>query len=151
MGTLTLPQGGLVYLDTNCLIYTVERVQPYLSLLDPMWQAAERGALTVASSGLIVVEALVKPLRDGNRQIEAQYHEVFGASVFRVLEMPLAVFEQAAQIRAVTGLKTADALHAATALRAECDLFITNDADFRRVEGLPTIVLRDLVEEESQT
>ena len=46
-----------------------------------------------------------------------------------------------------SGLKTPDALHAATALRAGCALFITNDTDFRRVEGLPTVVLDDVVQE----
>lgn len=150
MGSLTLPDGGLAYLDANSLIYTVERVEPYRSLLDPMWQAAQHGGLTVASGGLIVVESLVKPLRDGNEAIEAQYRELFEASVFRILDMPLAVFERAAEIRAFDHLQTADALHAATALHAKCDLFITNDADFRRVEGLPTVVLSDLVEEQSQ-
>ena len=146
MGSLTLPQAGLVYLDANGLIYTVEGIEPYRSLLNPMWQAAEDGALTVASSQLIVTETLVKPLRDANRQIESQYREVFEASVLRIIEMPLPVFEQAARIRADTGLKTADALHAATAIHAGCALFITNDADFRRVEALPTVVLDDLLD-----
>ena len=54
-------------------------------------------------------------------------------------------WERCARLRAETGLKSADALHAATALRAGCDLFTTNDADFRRVEGLPVVVLSDLV------
>lgn len=149
MGSLTLPTGGLIYLDANALIYSVERVEPYRTLLSPMWQAAEEGVVTVASSGLTVIEALVKPIRDGNGEIEAQYREVFEASVFRVLDMPLVVFEQAARIRADAQLKTADALHAATALQAGCDLFVTNDVDFRRVAELPTIVLDDLVEEDN--
>ena len=110
----------------------------------------QRGDLAVASSRLIVVESLIKPLRDGNREIEAQYRELFEASVFRILDMPLAVFERAAEIRAFAHVKTADALHAATALQADCDLFITNDAGFRRVEGLATVVLSDLVEDERQ-
>ena len=147
MGSLTLPDGGLVYLDANSLIYTVERVEPYRSLLDPVWQAAQRGDLTVASGGLIVLESLVKPLRDGNREIEAQYRELFEASVFEILDMPLAVFERAAEIRAFARLKTADALHAATALQAGCDLFITNDADFNRVEGLSVAIINALLEE----
>ena len=147
MGSLTLPDGGLVYLDANSLIYTVERVEPYRSLLDPMWRAAQRGDLTVASGRLIVVESLVKPLRDRNREIEAQYRELFEASIFKVLDMPLAVFERAAEIRAFAHLKTADALHAATALQAGCDLFITNDADFRRVEGLAVGIPADLIDE----
>ena len=61
----------------------------------------------------------------------------------------LIVFKDAARLRAETGLKTPDALHAATALRAGCALFITNDADFRRVPGLPIIVLDDLLKDES--
>lgn len=142
---MTLPTGGLIYLDANALIYSVERVEPYRTLLDPMWQTAEAGTVTVASSGLTVVETLVKPVRDGSEEIEAQYREIFEASIFRVLDMPLGVFEQAARIRAVTELKTADALHAASALHAGCDLFVTNDSAFRRVSGLPVVVLDDLL------
>ena len=37
-----------------------------------------------------------------------------------------------------------------TALASACTLFITNDADFRRVQGLPIIVLDDLLCEEGQ-
>ena len=60
--------------------------------------------------------------------------------------MPLAVFERAAEIRAFAHLTTADALHAATALHVNCDLFVTNDAAFRRVDGLAVTVLNDLIE-----
>ncbi len=58
----------------------------------------------------------------------------------------LAIWEDAARIRATTGLKTPDALHAASALQAGCALFLTNDSDYRRVQGLPITVLDDLVE-----
>lgn len=150
MGSLTLPNGGLIYLDANALIYSVERVEPYRTLLDPMWQAAAQGDITVASSGLTVMEALVKPIREGNEEIEAQYREIFEASVFQVLDMPLLAFEQAARIRAGSELKTADALHAAIALHAACDLFVTNDSAFRRVAGLATVVLDDLIADEAR-
>ena len=62
----------------------------------------------------------------------------------------LVTWEDAARIRAETALATPDALHAATALRAGCAAFITNDTDFRRVEGLPVVVLDDLVEAEAE-
>ena len=54
------------------------------------------------------------------------------------------------RLRAQTGLKIPDALHAATALRASCALFITNDTDFRRIQGLPAVILDDLLAEESK-
>ena len=123
----------------------MERVEPYRTLLEPMWREAQGGNLTIVSSPLLVIETLVKPIRDGNTEIESQYRELFGSGAVRLLDASYQVFDAAAGIRAETGLKTPDALHAATAMRAECVLFITNDTDFRRVEGLPVVVLDDLL------
>ncbi len=145
MGPLNLPLAGLVYIDASSLIYSVERVEPYRTLLEPMWQEAQDGNLTIVSSPVLVIEALVKPLREGNEEIEMQYRELFSSNAVRLLDASYQVFEDAARLRASTGLKTPDALHAATALRAGCALFITNDTDFRRVEGLPVVVLSDLL------
>lgn len=150
MGPLVLPSTGLVYVDASSLIYSVERVEPYRALLEPMWQSAQDGNLTVVSSPVLVVEALIKPLRDGNTEIEMQYRELFESNAVRLLDASYSVFEDAARIRAETGLKTPDALHAATALRSGCALFVTNDTDFRRVEGLPIVVLEDLIEAEAE-
>ena len=150
MGPLELPHAGLVYLDASGLIYSVERVEPYRTLLEPMWQAAQDGNLSIVSSPVLVVEALVKPLRDGNTAIETQYRELFEAGAVRLLEASHPVFEDAARLRAETGLAIPDALHAATALRAGCALFVTNDTDFRRIADLPVVVLDDLVAEESE-
>ena len=115
-----------------------------------MWQEAQDSNLAIVSSIVLVVEALVKPMRDGNTEIEAQYRELFAAGAVGLLEASYQVFEDAARLRAETGLAIPDALHAATALRAGCALFVTNDTDFRRVRDLPVVVLDDLVAEESE-
>ncbi|MYA15974.1 MAG: type II toxin-antitoxin system VapC family toxin [Gammaproteobacteria bacterium] len=147
MGSLTLPAGGLVYLDANGLIYSVERVEPYRTLLEPMWQAAQDSDITLVSSPILIIEALVKPLRDGNAEIEMQYRELFRANAIRLLEASYPIFEDAARLRAEARLTTPDAIHAATALQVGCALFITNDTDFRRVEGLPIAILDDLADD----
>src|SRR3989442_11586570 len=46
------------------LIYSVEKIAPYDSLLEPAWQAAELGQIDFVSSELDVLETLVKPIRD---------------------------------------------------------------------------------------
>ena len=51
MGPLTLPTHGPVYLDANGFIYSVERVEPYRTLLEPMWRQARAGQFDVATSG----------------------------------------------------------------------------------------------------
>jgi len=147
LGPLTLPSSGSIYFDTSALIYSVERNEPYLTLLAPAWQQAEAGELVVVCSELAVAETLVLPIRDGNQELETAFRNVFAAPEVRVTPVTRQLWEDTARLRAATGLKTPDALHAATALQAECLLFITNDADFRRIDGLPVTILDDLLDE----
>ena len=147
MGPLDLPAAGPIYIDANGLIYSVERIEPYRTLLEPMWQQAQDGNLAIVSSPILLTEVLVKPLQVGNTEIEMQYRELFASNAVSLLDAPYGVFEDAARLRAETGLKIPDALHAATALRVGCELFVTNDTDFRRVRELPTVVLNDLLVE----
>ena len=150
MGPLILPAGGAVYVDANAIIYSVERVEPYRSLLAPMWEKVRAGRFTLASSELVVLETLIRPLREGNARLEMLFRSILDAAEMSLIPATLAIWEDAARIRADTGLATPDALHAATALSTGCALFITNDTDFRRIDGLPIVVLDDLLEEQSQ-
>ncbi len=150
MGPLILPTGGSVYIDANAIIYSVERVEPYHDLLAPMWEEAREGRFTLASSELVALETLIKPLRDGNARLEMLFRSILASAEMDIIPATLATWEDAARIRATTGLATSDALHAATAMRAGCALFITNDTDFRRVEGLPIVILDDLIEAEAE-
>ena len=63
MGPLRLPSHGAIYLDTSAIIYSVERNEPYLTLLAPVWRQAEAGQFVVVCSELAVAEALVRPIR----------------------------------------------------------------------------------------
>ncbi len=136
-----------MYVDTNVVIYSVERVEPYRTLLAPMWERAHAGDLAIVSSESIVIEALVRPLRERNAVLVRFLLDMFNAEEVRLIPAARSHWEHGARIRADTGLKAADALHAATALQAGCDLFITNDADFRRVDGLAVVILDDVIDE----
>ena len=150
MGAMRLPPHGAVYLDASAIIYSVERNEPYFSLVAPAWRQAEAGQLVIVCSELIITEALVRPIREGHGELEAAFRAVFAAPEVHLISATRHLWEDAARIRADTRLKTPDALHAATALRTGCALFITNDTDFRRVEGLPVVVLDDLIEAEAE-
>ncbi len=58
MGALVLPASGLVYLDANSLIYSIEKHPIYGPLLQPLWQAAKAKAVEVVSSDLVLMEVL---------------------------------------------------------------------------------------------
>jgi predicted nucleic acid-binding protein len=53
--------------------------------------------------------------------------------------------QTAHSVRATTNLKTADAIHAATAFSVNCTKFLTNDKGFDRVPRLPVVILREVL------
>lgn len=55
------------------------------------------------------------------------------------------IANRAAELRARYGLKTPDALHAATAIDARVSGFITNDAGYARVQEFETLQLEKLL------
>ena len=140
MGTLTVPVSGFVYVDANAVIYAVERIEPYRTLLEPLWQAAHDGEISFITSELTWLETLTKPLRDNNTRLESLFRAFLTTQEMTLVPATLPIWERAARLRGV-GLKTPDALHAATALAVGCTLFVTNDPIFQRVVGLPIIVL----------
>jgi len=143
MGALMLPASGSVYVDANVVIYAVEKIDPYHSLLEPLWLAAQAGRLQIVTGEITWLETLVKPLREGNAALETLFRAFLTAREVRLVPATLATWERAARLRAL-GLKTPDAVHAATALDSGCVLFVTNDTGFRRVPGLPIVVLSEV-------
>lgn len=69
MGSLTLPPSGVVYLDAQAIIYTVEEHPQYAPLLDDLWQASATGRVTAATSQLTWLEVLIRPWREGNHEL----------------------------------------------------------------------------------
>jgi predicted nucleic acid-binding protein len=145
LGQLILPAAGTVYVDANAIIYRVERIEPYLSASAPLWDALDQGTVQVETSELTLLEVLVKPLRDGNATLVALLRAVLlGTAGLHCLPVSLQVLELAADLRAQYGLKTPDAIHAATAQVLGCACFVTNDVGFRRVPALPVVVLSEV-------
>ena len=73
MGSIALPQSGSIYLDANALIYSVETHPKYWPLLAPVWQAARAGRIQFIVSELVLLEALVMPLRKGDAVLVSGY------------------------------------------------------------------------------
>ena len=144
MGALSLPASGPVYVDANTVIYAVERIEPYRTVLEPLWQAAQQQQISLVTSELTWLETLVKPLRDNNRHLETLFRSFLTGQEMMLIPATLPIWEHAAQLRGV-GLKTPDALHAATALAVGCNLFVTNDPIFLRVGQLPVTILNTVL------
>jgi predicted nucleic acid-binding protein len=145
VGSLTLPATGSVYFDTNPVIYSVEKHPAYWPLLQPVWQAAAAKAIEIVSSDLVLMETLVGPLKSSNSALVQTYEQLFQQNQTRLLPITQPILRRAASLRATSGFRTPDAIHAATALDASCALLLTNDAQFRSLTGLNVVILGDLL------
>lgn len=144
MGSLTIPSSGLVYVDANSIIYTVEQHPVYGPLMEPVWRAAQAKTVEVVSSELTLMEVLVGPLKRGDGVLMNNYESALSGPDMRMLPITQPILRAAAQLRATTKLRTPDAIHAASAMEAGCSLFVTNDGVFRNVAGLNAVILDDL-------
>ncbi|HEU5015597.1 MAG TPA: type II toxin-antitoxin system VapC family toxin [Roseiflexaceae bacterium] len=144
MGVITVPASGRVYIDANTVIYAVERIEPYSAMLEPLWQAAHEAQVSLVTSELTWLETLTKPLRDHNTHLENVFRAFLSADEITLIAATIPIWEQAARLRGL-GLKTPDALHAATGIAVGCSLFVTNDPIFQRVTALPVTVLNQLL------
>ncbi len=148
MGTLTLPASGTIYVDAQIAIYTVDKHPVYASVCRPLWEAVSRGQVTVISSELILLETLVEPIRSGDTLLAVDREALWSQPNSRLLSITQDILRAAARLRAaIPGLKTPDAIHAATALLNDSALFLTNDTGFRRVPGLRSVMLDDVLAE----
>jgi len=145
MGSLNIPDFSFVYVDTSVVIYSVERVPSYYPLLEPVWQKFQADEIRIFSSELILLEALVLPLRNANTDLVSSYEQLLVSSNMQLVSIDQTILKEAARLRATTNLKTPDAIHAATALNNVCTLFLTNDSQFRNVAGLPVVVVREVL------
>ena len=146
MGSLILPASGPVYADAQIFIYSVEKHPIYAPTLRPLWEAVARGDLEVLSSELTLMETLIGPLKQGDAALEADYENFFVSPGIRLLPITSSILRARARLRATLNkLRTPDAIHAATGDSCSCSLFLTNDFIFRRIPGLPVVLLDDLL------
>lgn len=112
----------MIYLDSCILIYALEDVG---TRGDAVRRALAQVDSAVASSPLALQECLVGPLRERNVEVRDRYLALFDR--IEIIDLDVAVFVRAAELRADFGLKTPDAVHLAAAQLSECTELWTND------------------------
>jgi predicted nucleic acid-binding protein len=138
--------GGPVALDTSIFIYFIEEHPVYLPLVEPLFEAMDRGEIEAVTSSLTLLEVLVIPFRFANAALVDRYETLLTKSRgLRLLELDRDFLRSVAQIRAATRAKTPDAMQLAAALASGCPIFLTNDDRIPNVPGLRTLRLEDYV------
>ncbi|MBC7961951.1 MAG: PIN domain-containing protein [Steroidobacteraceae bacterium] len=129
----------ILFLDANIIIYRVEAVEPFnQQVLATVQELVENNPTAgFAVSRLSMMECLVKSLRDQNTAHIDRYRGFFASTGLQIVEISASVIETATLLRARHGLRTPDAIQAASALSIKGPVtLVTGDRKFRQVPGL---------------
>ena len=138
-------KGQVVGLDTAPLIYYIETNPTYLSKVDLFFDALDRGEFTAVTSMITLLEVLVRPLKQGNTVLAQRYRDsLLNADHIMTYPLSQSIAEEAARLRAIHNLGTADAVQIATVVLAGASSFLTNDIRLHTVPSLNVLVLDQL-------
>lgn len=134
----------IAYLDASALIYLIEGAPALVKRVRTrLRELAEAAAdVRIAVGRLAWPECRVGPMKTGDTARLTTYGAFFARPDLIRVELSADVVDLAMVIRARHGLKTPDALHAASCLQpGSGHVFLTGDAAFRRVDGLHVAVV----------
>lgn len=145
MGIESLLQNNqCIALDTNVFIALFSREVLGKKVVPIIDAAANQGKLELIASVLSFAECAVKPYQEGNWMALDQIKLMFQMPHLTLFPVDDRVAEEAARIRAIYNFKMPDAIHLATAIIQQADVFLTNDYKLATIKEIPVIILEEL-------
>lgn len=132
-----------IALDTGPWILWIEQNPAFLPVVGPIFREIEEGRATAVTSVMTVLEVLTGAKRQEDDVLVRRYESLFTESAgVVVLDVDMDIARRAAGLRALYGVRTADAIHLATALAAGASAFVTTDRRLARVKEVEVRVLK---------
>jgi predicted nucleic acid-binding protein len=131
-----------IYWDTMLFAYILEGNPEFGPATRRAYAAFTSRGDTICTSVFTLGEVLVKPQLAGNLAVYSSIRDFMRSGEIELLPFTAETAEQYSSVCAQTRLKAADAIHAASAILAKAEIFVTNDADLRKqkIPGLRYIV-----------
>jgi predicted nucleic acid-binding protein len=137
MGLMAELGDGPIGADTAVFICFIEEHPRFLPLLEPLFREVDEGHRQLVTSALTLLEVLVVPFRSGDRLLAERYETVLTQHrSIQFIDISRDHLRAAAELRAATRVKTADALQLVAALAMGCSDFLTNDRELPAISGL---------------
>jgi len=125
----------LAYLDSCICITRYEGIPVYKTIIDQkLHDLAEEGWMSCIS-GVVLLEALLKPLKNSEKELVQKYRDLFKTT--RMLKNYSNVFKDALQIAQTENLNVVDSIHVAIAKHYGCQFFVSSDPHFRDLKSIP--------------
>ena len=132
----------MIYADSGIVMRWVEGGDQVRNPIETRWRQVPATDRVFVTSRIARLECRCKPMHDRQNDLLRLYDTFFASREVDVREIDAAVVEKATELRAAIGLKTPDAIHAATAILAGVAEFWTTDTRFSRCPGLVVEVFR---------
>ena len=139
-------KGKIIGIDTMVFIYHFEKNQIYSPLTFSIFESLEKGNFKGITSILTLLEILVKPKKENNSLLVERYKlllETFPN--LQVQEINENITDIASSLRANYNINTPDAIQIATSLEVKADIFITNDANLKKISEIKVLLLSEML------
>lgn len=129
-------------IDTPVFIYLLQRHKQYLNSAREIMHAVQSGEYVGVFSCIGVIEILTGPKKRGRYELAAQYREMITHFPNLIIRgVTESIVEGASDLRARYGIATPDAIHLATAIDFDAEIFFTNDRSLAKVKEIAVRVL----------
>src|SRR6266498_965571 len=123
------------------IIYQLEASPTYRPVVEPVFDTLAAGGIRAVTSVITLMEIAVLPIRRDRRDLADGYEAyLLEYPNLTIVDVDRTITRRAAELRAAHRLRPADALHAATALVAGANYFLTNDRTLSRIPGLRVLL-----------
>ncbi len=135
-----------LYIDSNVIIYYVEGDEENQRRADALFEYAENNDIPLVTSEITVGECFYGAYKRGRGGSVERFESIFeDVGIFDFIPVEIGIMKHAAKIGAANKLKIIDALHFASAVDVECDVFITNDKGIKSTNVLKVVQLSEII------
>jgi predicted nucleic acid-binding protein len=137
-------KGKRVYFDTNVIIYYLEQLHPFYETVLPLFEGIGTGEIQAYTSEFTLTEILIKPMKENAIGLIQDIKDLLlDPDLFVLTQTHQELFIKAAQLGGQHGLRSADAIHFASAAENHCHYFVSNDKKFKSQQGVQVLIVND--------
>lgn len=135
-----------VAIDTAPFIYYIEEHKDYIKVIDPLFKLIGQGQLIAYTSIVTLIEVLTRPIEENNNELVVTYENLLtGSENLILVDIDRHVGVESARLRAKYNIRTPDAIQLSAGLSNGAKVFITNDANLKKIKEIKVVVLDDFI------
>jgi predicted nucleic acid-binding protein len=139
-----LIKGKRVFFDTNAIIYYLEQLEPFYEIVLPLFESIGTEEIQAYTSEFTLTEMLIKPMKENAIELVQDIKDLLlDPDLFVLTKTHQELFIKAAELGGRHGLRSADAIHFASAIENHCHYFVTNDKKFKSQQGVKVLIVND--------